>query len=144
MASPPSPKARRTIRLLIVFGGLLLAVNVIIIAGVSQRTNSQPTLPTEIEELVPKPGDLISPEATIGVNLRNDLQGVLQLDGAEIPQDQVVERLSEGILTFSPGPGKEYSKLPQGSHRLTVVYWPRAASRGEGTNSYTWSFKVGA
>ena len=131
-------------RVLLVVGGLLLAANVWIIAGVSQRTNSEPLLPNAIEELIPKPGDLVSPQSTFGVNLRDDLTGVLEFDGAEIPKDQVVEQETVGILTFSPGPQQDLTKLPQGTHTITVVYWPRASTREHGTTSYTWSFKVGA
>jgi hypothetical protein len=129
---------------LIVVGGLLLAANVWIIAGISQRTNSQPLLPDAIEELIPKPGDLVSPESTIGVNLRDDLTGALQLDGVEIPLDQVVEQPTVGIITFTPGPEKELTHLPQGSRRITVVYWSRSSTRERGATAYSWSFKVGA
>jgi hypothetical protein len=137
-------RRRNPVRVLIVVGGLLLAVNIWIIAGVSQRTNSQPTVPTAIEELIPKPGDLVSPQSTIGVNLRDDLQGVLEFDRAEIPLDQVVTQPTNGIITFSPGPDKDLTKLPQGSHTITVIYWPRSAKREAGTTSYSWTFKVGA
>jgi hypothetical protein len=141
----PARRAKRNpVRVQIVVGGLFLAVNVIIIAGITQRTNSQPTVPDAIEELIPKPGDLVSPQSTIGVNLRDDLQGVLEFDGAEIPEDQVVTQATVGIITFSPGPGKDLTKLPQGSHTITVVYWPRAQKREAGTTSYSWTFKVGA
>jgi hypothetical protein len=131
-------------RVLLVVGGLLLAANVWIIAGINQKTNSQPLLPNAITELIPKPDDLVSPQSTIGVNLRDDLQGALQLDGTEIPKDQVVEQETVGIITFSPGPTKDLTKLPQGSHTITVVYWPRSTTREHGATSYTWRFKVGA
>lgn len=144
MAARRSARSRKQLRLLIVVGGLLLAANVWIIAGVSQRTNREPTLPNAVEELIPKPGDLVSPQSTIGVNLRDDLSGALQLDGVEIPLDQVVEQPTVGIITFAPGPEKELTKLPQGSHTITVVYWARASTREEGSTAYTWTFKVGA
>jgi hypothetical protein len=115
-----------------------------IIAGVSQRTNREPILPSAIEELIPKPGDLVSPQSTIGVNLRDDLTGALQLDGVEIPQDQVVEQPTVGIITFKPGPDKDLGKLPQGSHTITVLYWARSSTREKGATAYSWSFKVGA
>ena len=137
-------RPRKPLRVLIVVGGLLLAVNVWIIAGVSQRTKAGTTQPNAIEELIPPPGSLVSPQSTIGVNLRNDLSGALQFDGAEIPQDQLVEQATEGILTFSPAPGKDLGKLPQGEHRITVVYWPRASTREAGANTFTWKFSVGA
>ena len=135
---------RKPLRVLIVVGGLLLAVNIWIIAGVSQRTKPGTTLPNAIEELIPNPGALVSPQSTIGVNLRNDLAGALQFDRAEIPQDQLVEQTTQGILTFSPGPGRDLGKLPQGEHTITVVYWPRASTREKGATTYSWKFSVGA
>ncbi len=131
-------------RVLLVVGGLLLAANVLIIGGINQPTNRQPLLPNAITELIPKPGDLVSPQSAIGVNLRDDLTGVLKFDGAEIPLDQLEVQPTVGIITFSPGPTKQLTKLPQGSHTITVVYWPRSTTREHGATSYTWSFKVGA
>jgi hypothetical protein len=127
-----------------VVGGLLLAANIWIIGGIGQRTNGEGTLPSAIEELVPKPDDLVSPQSTIGVNLRNDLQGVLEFDGAEIPKDQLVEQPTQGIITFTPGPGKDLTKLPQGLHTITVRYWDRGVDEKHGSTSYSWRFKVGA
>lgn len=137
--------ARKPYRTLIVVGGLLLAVNVIIIAGISQRQNTEGTLPTAIEEVIPKPGDVVSPQSTIGVNLRNDLQGALEFDNAEIPLDQLQTQPTQGIIQFTPAPGKDLTKLPQGSHTITVRYWPRDQSEEKsGSSSYTWKFSVGA
>ncbi len=144
MAHGRAARKRNPIRVLIVVGGLLLAANIWIIAGVSQRTNKEPVLPIAIEELIPKPGDLVSPQSTIGVNLSNTLSGELEFDGAIIPDDQVTKQPTEGIITFSPGPDKELTKLPQGQHTLTVVYWPRTSTQEKGSTSYSWTFKVGA
>jgi hypothetical protein len=129
----------------IVVGGLLLAVNVVIIGGFMQRTNTEPLLPTTILELIPKPGDLVSPQSAIGVDLRADQTGVLLFDGVEIPEDELTLQPTEGVVTFAPGPDKLFlTKLPQGSHTITVIYWPRSSTRAEGTSSFSWSFKVGA
>jgi len=144
MAHGRAAKKRKPIRVLIVVGGLLLAANIWIIAGVSQRTNKEPVLPLAIEELIPKPGDLVSPQSTIGVNLSNTLSGELELDDKVIPQDQLSVQPTEGIITFSPGPGKDIATLPQGQHTVTVVYWPRTSTQEQGSTSYSWTFKVGA
>jgi hypothetical protein len=137
--------ARKPYRTLIVVGGLLLAANIIIIAGVNQRQNTEGILPTAIEEVTPKPGDVVSPQSTIGVNLRNDLQGALEFDGVEIPLDQLVTQPTEGIIQFTPGPDKELTKLPQGPHTITVRYWPRNQTEAKaGSTAYTWKFSVGA
>jgi len=145
MADRRAARPRRNpVRVLIVVGGLLLAANIWIIAGISQRTNTEGTLPNTIEELIPKPGDLVSPQSTIGVNLRDDLTGLLELDGTEIPLDEVVNQTTVGIIEFTPGPDKELTKFSPGTHRITVVYWPRSSTRAKGSTSYSWQFKVGA
>jgi hypothetical protein len=138
--------ARKPYRRIIVIAGLLIAVNILIIAGLNQKTNTTGTLPSAIEPsgLLPKPGDVVSPESSIQVDLRNDLQGFLEFDGAVIPDDQVVTQATEGIITFTPAPGKDLSVLPQGAHSVTVVYWPRGQKQSDGTGSYTWKFSVGA
>jgi hypothetical protein len=124
MADPaPSRPANKRYRTIIVIVGLLLAVNVIIIAGLSQRTNTEGTLPAAIEPsgLLPKPGDIVSPNSTIGVNLENNEQGYLEFDGVQIPLDQLQVQATEGIIQFTPGAGKDYAQFPRGRHRITVV-----------------------
>jgi hypothetical protein len=144
MAQGRAARRRNPIRVAIVVGGLLLAANIWIIAGVSQRTNKEPVLPIAIEELIPKPGDLVSPQSTIGVNLNNTLTGILEFDGAVIPPDQLTTQPTEGIVTFSPGPEQDLTRLPQGKHTVTVLYWPRTSTQEQGSTSYSWSFTVGA
>src|SRR5690348_7722976 len=125
-AAPISPR-KKPYRTIIVVVGLLIAVNVIIIAGLSQRPNTEGTLPAAIEPsgLQPKPGDVVSPDTTIGVNLANTMQGYLEFDGTPIPLDQLETQPTEGIIQFTPGAGKDYVQFPRGAHRITVVYWPR-------------------
>jgi hypothetical protein len=144
MADRRAAPRRNLSRMIIVVGGLLLAVNIFIVAGHSQRTNTEPTLPTSIEELIPKPGDLVSPQSTIGVNLDNTLSGELELNGQVIPLDQLDIRPTEGIITFSPNPGKDLTALPQGKNTLTVRYWPRTSTQEKGSAAYSWTFRVGA
>jgi hypothetical protein len=142
----PSTPRKKPYRTIIVVVGLLIAVNVIIIAGHSTKPNSEGTLPVAIEAsgLEPKPGDIVSPDSTIGVNLANTFQGYLEFDGVPIPLDQLQVQATEGIIQFTPGAGKDLTQFPRGAHRVTVVYWPRGHKESEGASSYTWSFTVGA
>jgi hypothetical protein len=144
MADRRAAPRRNLWRTVAVVGGLVLAVNIFVIAGHSQRTNTEPTLPTTIEELIPKPGDLVSPQSTIGVDLQNTLSGELELNGQVIPLDQLSIQPTQGIITFSPGPDKDLTALPQGKNTLVVRYWPRTSTQEKGSTAYTWTFRVGA
>ena len=106
--------------------------------------STAPTLPVEIESVTPQPGDVTRPLDTIGVDLQDDLTGVLVLDRIEIPEDQLERVVSLGQVTFRPGPGKDLKKLDPGDHTVTVLYWPQGKDRPAHPSSYTWTFRSGA
>jgi len=135
-------------RTVVVVLGLLVAANLLVVAGLSQRTgHSSPGQPAAVEQLDPPAGSVIRPQATVGVDLRDDLTGVLLLDqprpGTEIPEDQLQRVPGLGIVQFRPGPGKVVRELAPGHHELTVLYWARTESRPARPASYSWSFEVG-
>src|SRR5436190_8456941 len=66
MATPP--RRFKLTRLLFVGGGLLLAANLMIIAG-SQHNDAAPQLPSEIQQLFPDPQQVIRPQETVGADL---------------------------------------------------------------------------
>jgi hypothetical protein len=144
MADRRAAPRRNLWRTLVVVGGLLVAVNIFVIGGMREHPNVEPTLPTTIEELIPKPGDLISPQSTIGVNLQDTLTGELELNGQVIPLDQLFIQPTQGIIEFSPGPTKDLTALPQGKNTLVVRYWPRTSTQDKGSTAYSWTFNVGA
>ena len=83
---PAGPRARHlpSTRAIVIGLGLLLAVNLLILAGHTGgqgQENLGPPLPAEIESLVPVPGAVIRPQEDVGADLKDTYTGVLYIDG---------------------------------------------------------------
>lgn len=99
--------------------------------------------PAAIENLDPVRGAQTVPgQSTITADLKFGYQGVLIVNGLEIPDDQVNYTRATGTLTFTPGKEKEYELLPGGEVRVVVIYWPEQGSRATDSQQYAWSFNV--
>jgi hypothetical protein len=96
------------------------------------------TLPSTIDSITPAAGELIRLQDTIGADLRDDLTGVLVLDGVEIPEDQLA------VVTFRPGTDQDLESFEAGEHTLTVRYWEQGKPRPAEPDAYSWSFRAGA
>ena len=138
-------------RVAIVVGLVLVAVNIVII-GARSQVDGPPAVqqrPVAIEALQPGESERIFPQQQIAVDLTNDLQGQLLVDHTLIPDDQIQGDKGLGIVAFQPGVGKEFREFSPGTHNATIEFWPRTISdvetarRDRKLNSYTWSFKVG-
>lgn len=129
--------------------GLLAAVS-LAIAGAASQDTDPPTasLPSAIERLYPEPGSVIRPQETVGVDLRDDRQAVLIIDGNRIPEDQYTGDRNLGVFRYRPGEGKEFREFEPGHHEIRIEHWPAtmteddARSRGE-VRAYGWRFAVG-
>ena len=105
--------------------------------------------PNAIDSVSPAPGEIISPNATITVDLRDDLTGVLLLAPGgsqlqEVPEDQTDRVIPLGQLSFRPGPGKEISQFAPGDYSAVVYFWTQGKDRPAKPGAYQWSFRVGA
>lgn len=125
---------------------MLLAVANLGLLVLSESDTTRPgrVLPTAIDEVVPAPGELIRPQDTISADLRSDLTGVLVIDVAEVPEDQLERVEPLGIVSFRPGPSKDLDKFDPGMHTVVVQYWPQGKERPARPDAYSWSFRVGA
>jgi hypothetical protein len=123
-----------------------LAVLNLAIFGFSESDTSPSgrTLPNAIDALTPDPGELLRPQDTIGADLRDDLTGVLVLDGQEIPEDQLERVIPLAQVTFRPGEDQDLETFAPGEHSLAVLYWAQGKPRPANPGSYSWSFRVGA
>jgi hypothetical protein len=102
------------------------------------------TLPSAVDSVTPAPGELVRLQDTIGADLRDDLTGVLVLDGAEIPEDQLERVIPLAQVSFRPGPDQDLASFEAGEHTLVVLYWPQGKPRPARPSSYSWSFRAGA
>ena len=92
----------------------------------------------------PEPGEIIRPEDTVSADLRDDLTGVLVIDGQEVPEDQLDRVIPLGQVSFRPGPDQDLEKFAPGQHNIQVLYWEQAKDRPAHPGSYGWSFRTGA
>jgi len=129
--------------------GVLAIVIVLVTVGLQKSDtatrNERVGFPTAVEEVTPRPGELIRQQDTITADLRDGLTGVLLIDGTEVPLDQleIVKPLSQ--ISFRPGPDKDLTKFEPGPHTATVLYWVGTQlQRPKKVSSYSWPFQVGA
>jgi hypothetical protein len=144
LTAAPARRFRHPWRFVIIAVGLLVAVNLLIYVGISADTsNKTRVLPSEIANVLPEPGSQVRVQDTVSVDLRDDLTGVLVVDGIELPENEISRIPSLGEISFRPGKGKVYERLEPGVHNVSVIYWPQTKARADGTSTFTWSFRTG-
>jgi hypothetical protein len=132
-------------RIAIVVIVLLVVANLgVFLLSQSDTTNELRDFPEVIDSVQPEPGELIRPQDTITADLRDDLTGVLVLDGVEIPEDQMERVVPLGQVSFRPGRDKDLDRFEPGAHEMVVLYWQQAKDRPASPGAYSWTFRVGA
>jgi hypothetical protein len=134
-------------RVAVVVIALLVVVNLAIVLLANADTSpggGKPELPAAIESISPERGELTGLVDDVTVDLRDDLQGELLVDSVRIPEDQLdtIEQL--GVISFRPGPGKEFPRFRAGDNTVVVRYWPRGKPRPEVPASFSWRFRAAA
>ena len=120
----------------------IVGAGALVVGGFLAADSGEEGLPAAVEGITPADGALVSPQGDVGADLADDHTGVLIVDGVEIPSEQLTLVEPLGQVFFSPGPGKNLSSFSAGTHRVSVVYWPKAQTREDGS-SYSWQFRVG-
>ena len=136
-------------RAAIVIGTLavVISLGVVLLNHSDTDTRTERIFPTAVEEVSPRPGELVRREDTITADLRNGLVGILVIDGVQIPDDQIERVGPLSQISFRPGPGKEFTHFEPGEHTAIVRYWvgklnePPSPSK---IGSYSWRFRSGA
>jgi hypothetical protein len=123
---------------------LILALS---LTGMGWALNQTRTTPrfvykdSAIHLIVPSEGDLDLRQARIGVEIDAAWTGVLQIDGVEIPEDQVQRVVGLNQIYYTPGPGKETGALAPGRHCATAFVWRINQTRDQG-HPFSWCFNV--
>jgi hypothetical protein len=137
-------------RVAIVVGIVLVAINVLIFAGKAQVNGpANVQRPAEIVSLEPNESDELLPQGEVGAQVRANFTGQITIDGHVIPQDQTTIDTSLGTIFFDPGAGKDISKFNKGGHSAVIQWWPdtyvtpEAAAAKKELRSYSWTFNVG-
>ncbi len=78
----------------------------------------------------------------IYARLADGYTGVLDVNGVEIPEDQLDRREGLSAIGYTPGPDTETGALRAGQSCARVIYWPITQDRSEGVDSYRWCWTV--
>lgn len=131
-----------TLRRLVLSVLLALGVGGLIYAFSEGKSEVPKVTVPGVERVSPTAGTFALRQDRIVADLQTGFDGVLQLDGVEIPDDQLQRTIELGIVSFQPGPEKEFETLAPGRHRARVVFWPVSEGRGEASRTFEWVFNV--
>jgi hypothetical protein len=133
-------------RVIIITVGLLVVLNLAFFIGRSSDTSEPGTeaLPSTVENVSPEPGTQADRRIAVTADLRDDLTGVLVIDGQRIPEDQLEYVGPQGIITFRPGPDTDLSAFEAGEHTVQVLYWPQTENEPADPESFGWRFRATA
>lgn len=122
----------------------VLNLGVLLLVNTDTSAPGSDSLPDVVESITPAAGELTGLVDDVSVDLRDDLTGVLVVDGVEIPEDQLSRVEELGIVTFRPGPEQEFRRFRAGENTVVVRFWPRGAERPDDPPSYSWRFRAAA
>ena len=136
----PEPILRHPWRFAIVAVVLLVVINLaFFVLSESDTSVESDTLPLNIESITPERGEILQDE--IVVDLSNNYTGVLVIDGAEVPEDQLTRVSDLGQVSFRPGPDKDVEKFSPGLHTVVVLYWVQGRDRPPKPDAFSWTFR---
>ena len=95
-----------------------------------------------VEDLIPRRNDQVPQQSSVGIDLIPSWTGVLVVNGAEIPQDQLTITEELGLIQYAPGEGRFVEQLQAGTNTVQAIIWPRAESREAAAETVTWTFVV--
>ncbi len=129
-----------------------LVVGVVLVAALSafvyafslgRGTTDEVATTGAVEQLVPPQGAQVLRQSEIGIDLAPEWTGVLQINGIEIPEDQLRRVPAQNQVFFTPGPGHEIEELPPGRVDVTALIWrPVADETREDADTVRWTFQV--
>jgi hypothetical protein len=94
-----------------------------------------------VEARIPAPNTQVPQQSTVGIDLAAGWDGTLQLEGAEIPVDELTRIPELARIEFTPAEGKAVEELRAGLNCVTAVVWPIAEGR-DASREIAWCFEV--
>ncbi len=139
---PPVPHDRK--RLVIIVVGLLIALNLGILAVHETQTNDQQVaLPSAILNTVPVCGNVLIAQDAIGATLAAGYRGELTLDGVALPLDEYDSiALTQNEILWRPGPGKTFTQIQPGDHSMLITFEPTDPKLARQSHAFSCAFKV--
>lgn len=119
---------------------LVTATAIYAIAKVSGRDSAR-SMSSAIERVIPTEGDKILQQDPVGIDLVAGYDAELQLNGIQIPEDELDRTPQLDLIEFTPAPGKSVEQYKPGQNCALVTYWPLAQGR-EQYSTFSWCFTV--
>lgn len=131
----------RRIVLFVLVGGALAAI------GYAGTLGSGPDeirrTDEAVERLVPADGSpVVIRQARVGIDLAPGWTGVLIVNGAEIPEDQLDRVEAQNEVYFQPGAGKDVEAFQPGPIVVEAEIWRTASETRADARTITWAFGV--
>ncbi|HVE93310.1 MAG TPA: hypothetical protein VNB24_00210 [Acidimicrobiales bacterium] len=139
----PRPRSPLFTPYRVVVSMLLAAAAAGIITAVTMSVDEETVgIPdTRVVLVRPEPNSNALRQERIFARVADTYTGVLEVDGVEIPEDQLDRREGLSAIGFTPGPGTETGALDPGRRCARVIFWPIASTRAESA-SHQWCWEV--
>jgi hypothetical protein len=125
---------------LIYLGLGLVAVAVIALGIVLNRSGEELVLPEQVEAISPRPGDLVPPQASVEIDLPVGYQADIYVDAWLVPDADFVE--ATGVYRWAPSPqSPTITEWAPGAHTIRVVWDTFSGLPDPG--EFEWNFRVG-
>jgi hypothetical protein len=141
---PPEPSSLRyrlgvAVALAMAFGALYAGIRA---TQTGEDTTAAGGRQDVVEQLIPRDGAEVLQQAEIGIDLTRGYEGALQINGVEIPVEELRVVPEQSQVFFAPGPDRVFESLPSGTTCATAVVWQQANGRGVDDLTFTWCFDV--
>ncbi len=119
---------------------LALAAVLFAIAVVIDRGNpSSSDLPVAIQSISPVAGSNVLSQTDVTVDLAIGYTAILEINGFEIPEDQLFRIEALNQLSYRPDEGKIVPQLRADQNCVRITYWLIAQGPTD-SNLYDWCF----
>jgi len=98
-------------------------------------------LPEPLEDVFPRPGDVVVRQTAVEVDLPVGYDLDLYVDGQKVPELELGNTPSTGRWIWQPAPGGSIEEWGPGDHTVLIT-WDRVAGGRPDPGEFEWSFRV--